>query len=168
MKHRFLLLFNFYLLVHSTSSFSADETYRFELPSKVSITIVEAPYKEMPASACPSLNVDRNASDYQPKSYVKSMLAQFQGQTVRFDVTCMIDAWNGRPLQNKGQMRSFGGWCEIKDRKPYCAFRGIFSDGSESYVAEWFANGSVAKRTAFTSSSDVIDLFMKNIDPPRY
>ena len=168
MKHKLLWLLLSGSLAFSTGSFAADQTYNFVLPSKVKITIVEAPYEKRPASACPGSNSEPKAGDYRPKTYVKSISALFQGQTIRFDVTCMTDAWNGRPLQHEGVVRYFGGWCDLYDKKPYCAFRGVFSDGGESFVAEWYANGNVAKRTVFSRSSDVINLFMKNVDPPKY
>ena len=168
MKPKLLLLLLSGSLAFSTGSFAADQTYNFALPSKVKITIVEAAYEKRPASACPGSNSEQKAGGHRPKTYVKSISALFQGQTIRFDVTCMTDAWNGRPLQHEGVVRYFGGWCDLYDKKPYCAFRGVFSDGGESFAAEWYANGTVAKRTVFSGSSDVIDLFMKNIDPPKY
>lgn len=168
MKHQGLRLFFCCLVAHSSIASAADQTYNFELPSKIKITIVEAPYAERPASACPGAGAAQRADSYRPKTYVKSTRAFFQGQTIRFDVTCMTDAWNGRPLRHEGVVRYFGGWCKLYDKKPYCGFRGIFADGCESFAAEWYANGNVAKRTVLSGSSDIIDLFMKNIDPPEY
>jgi hypothetical protein len=160
------LFFN--VIIFSTYINAAAQTYNFELPSKVQITIVEAPYNKRPASACPSFKAKMENDDFMPKTYVKSIRAIYKGETINFDVTCMVDAWNGRPLQHDGLIRYFGGWCQVQEKKPYCGFRGIFSDASESFVAEWYANGNVAKRTVFTSSSDVIRLFMQNIEPPEY
>lgn len=168
MKHRGLQLLFCCLLAQSPNASAADQVYKFELPSKVKITIVEAPYAERPASSCPGAGAAQTADNYQPKTYVKSMRAFFQGQTIRFDVSCMTDAWNGRPLRRERGVRYFGGWCKLFDKRPYCGFRGVFADGGESFAAEWYANGSVAKRTVFSGSSDVIELFMKNIDPPEY
>ena len=111
------LLWLLLLLAFSTGSFAADQTYNFVLPAKVKITIVEAPYEKRPASACPGSNSEPKAVDYRPKTYVKSISALFQGQTIRFDVTCMTDAWNGRPLQHEGAVRYFGGWCDLYDKK---------------------------------------------------
>jgi hypothetical protein len=166
MKARQLLLCG--TLIFSAGCFASDQEYTFVLPSKVKVTIVEAPFEKRPASFCPGYRHIPQIGDYRPKTYVKSITALFRGHKIRFDVTCMYDAWNGRTLEHKGVIRYFGGWCQLHGNKPYCAFRGIFSDASERFVAEWHANGLKAKRTVFTSSSDIFELFNKNIDPPDY
>lgn len=157
------------LVASVASALAADHTYEFTLPSKVDIRIVESSFGERPRTACPDLANAAKDRDYKPKTYVKSIQARYQGQTIRFDVTCMTDAWNGRPLQHANGPRYFGGWCEIlRSGVPQCAFRGVFADGSEAFVAEWWAFGSKAKRTVLSSSSDLMDLFLLKIDPPRY
>jgi hypothetical protein len=77
----------------------------------------------------------------------------------------MYDAWGGRPLEYKGTIRYFGGKCS--DQKN-CQFRGIFSDGAGSFVAEWRIVGGVPTRTVLSGSDDIVHLFMKNIDPPEF
>lgn len=75
----------------------------------------------------------------------------------------MYDAWGNRPLEVKGAIRYFGGRCsDVKN----CEFRGIFSDGVGTFVAEWRVVDGVPIRDVLTDSSDIIDLFMHNIDPP--
>jgi hypothetical protein len=49
-----------------------------------------------------------------------------------------------------------------------CQFRGIFSDAAGSYAAEWKIINGKSYRTFLTSSKDVLDLFIKNIDPPTF
>jgi hypothetical protein len=73
----------------------------------------------------------------------------------------MYDAWGKRPLEVKGIIRYFGGSCCATD---FCVFRGIFSDGAYSFVAEWVVGGGIATRTVLTSSDDIMQLFTKNID----
>jgi hypothetical protein len=106
--------------------------------------------------------------DYQPRTYVKSITGQYKGKSFTLDSTCMTDAWNGRPLEVKGAVRYFGGQCTIEHGTLFCSLRGLFSDGGESFVAEWSVTGTSGIRTVMSSSSDIIDLFMKNIDPPEY
>ncbi len=77
----------------------------------------------------------------------------------------MFDAWGDRPFKVDGVIRYFGGQC---DNGGNCAFRGIFGDGAETFVAEWYISKRNVKRTVFTSSDDVVDLFRKNIDPSSY
>jgi hypothetical protein len=77
----------------------------------------------------------------------------------------MYNAWGSRPLEFIGSVRYFGGKCV--DAKN-CSFRGLFSDAGGSFVAEWRVINGVSTRTVLTDSSDVVSLFMKNIDPPEY
>ena len=157
------------LVAFGPSALAADQTYEFTLPSKVEIRIIESSFGERPRSACPGSAIAAKDGAYKPKTYVKSIQASYQGHAILFDVTCMTDAWNGRPLQHANGPRYFGGWCEIlQTRVPQCAFRGVFADGSEAFVAEWWSSGSKARRTVFSSSSDLVDLFLLKIDPPRY
>jgi hypothetical protein len=77
----------------------------------------------------------------------------------------MYNAWGVRDLVEKGGIRYFGGMCvDINN----CQFRGLFSDAAGSFVAEWKVVGGESIRTVLTNSSDVIDLFLKHIDPPEY
>jgi hypothetical protein len=77
----------------------------------------------------------------------------------------MYDAWGSRPLEVKGVIRYFGGRCVDSQS---CQFRGIFSDGAGSFVAEWIISGGLVLRTILSGSVDVIDLFIKDIDPPTF
>ncbi len=147
-------------------SIAADQIYRFTLPAKVQITVIEAPFGQRSSAACPGLRAPLGSGDHHPKTYVKSIKALFEGHVIDLDVSCMTDAWNGRPLQ-QGAIRYFGGWCDILKGKPQCAFRGVFADGSEAFVSEWVSSGNKGRRTVISSSSDLMDLFLKNIDPPK-
>ena len=162
----------------STSAL-ADTTSTFTLPSDVDVTIVESVFdKEM-------FNVERCSSNgwgsgsicringrvpygmdiNVPKTYVKSITISYQGTSYALDVTDMYNAWGDRPLHYPGGVRYFGGKCF--DKK-HCQFRGLFSDAAGAFVAEWRIVDAVAIRTVLTFSDDVVNLFVKNIDPPEY
>lgn len=100
-----------------------------------------------------------------PKSYVKSITVSFQGRSYLLDASCMYDAWGRRPLEIPGGIRYFGGKCSDKRN---CQFRGLFSDASESFVAEWSIVNGISIRTVFSGSEDIVNLFTKNIDPPEF
>lgn len=153
----------------------ADSTAAFTLPSGVAVRIVEAPFEvskfkvqgcSEQASGC-RINgrVPFGVAFGYPQTYVKSITASFKGRTYSLDPTQMYNAWGGRPLEIKGSVRYFGGRCV--DAKN-CSFRGLFSDAGGSFVAEWRVIDSVSIRTVLTESNDVVNLFMKNIDPPEY
>jgi len=80
----------------------------------------------------------------------------------------MADAWNGRSLEAPGVVRYFGGRCTVDGGTLYCALRGLFADGAETFVAEWVVTGGSNVRTVMSGSDDIVDLFMKHIDPPEY
>lgn len=153
----------------------SDATSTFTLPGDVGVAIVESVFdKEM-------FNIEKCSSgnsicringrfpygvdiDF-PKTYMKSITVSFQGASYALEVADMYNAWGNRPLVYPGAVRYFGGRCFDKRN---CQFRGLFSDAAGSYVAEWLVVDAVAIRTVLTSSSDVVSLFKKNIDPPEF
>jgi len=99
-----------------------------------------------------------------PKTYVKSIVVTCKGHSYLLDPSDMYNAWGNRPLELKG-VRYFGGNCY--DEKN-CQFRGLFSDGAGSFVAEWRIVNGMPVRTVLTNSNDVVNLFIKHIDPPVF
>jgi hypothetical protein len=89
----------------------------------------------------------------------------FQGKTYSLSSVGMYNAWGARPLEIRGAVRYFGGKC-FDSRN--CQFRGLFSDAAGSFVAEWRVVNGVSTRTVLTSSNDVVNLFIKHIDPPEF
>jgi hypothetical protein len=100
-----------------------------------------------------------------PKTYVKGITISFQGKSNALNVSDMYDAWGNRPLEYPGTIRYFGGKC-VDERN--CQRRGIFSDGAGAFVAEWLIVDGRVFRTVLTGSNDVVDLFIKHIDPPEF
>jgi hypothetical protein len=153
----------------------ADTEAAFILPSGVKVKIIEAPFnKELfkvlgcTDSGPPCFingHVPFGVAFGLPETYVKSILVSYQGQSYSLEVSDMYDAWGGRPLEHKGVVRYFGGKCfSTKD----CQFRGLFSDAAGSFVAEWRIVNGMPIRTVLTDSNDIVNLFMKNIDPPEF
>ncbi|MCL2860756.1 MAG: hypothetical protein FWF46_09545, partial [Oscillospiraceae bacterium] len=100
-----------------------------------------------------------------PKTLVSSIKISYHGSVYFLDSSDMYNAWGNRPLERKGVVRYFGGQCS--DTKN-CQFRGLFSDGAGTFVAEWKIIDGVSIRTVLTNSDDVVNLFFKYIDPPEY
>jgi hypothetical protein len=148
---------------------------RFTLPSGVEVSISEAPFNKSKfrVSGC----TDEGAACFingrvpfgraarLPRTYVERISVSFGGSTYVLDSSDMYDAWGDRPLEHAGKIRYLGGRCS--DSKN-CQVRGLFSDGGASFVAEWRVVDGRATRTVLTDSADVVDLFMKNIDPPMF
>lgn len=162
------------LLVVSVSAIADDEA-RFTLPSGVNIKIVEAPFEKQlfKVTGCTEgsktclINgrVPVGTASSLPKTYVKSISVTYLGQSYSLDTTDMYDAWGRRPLEVKGVVRYFGGKCfDAKN----CQLRGLFSDAAGSFVAEWRIVDGVPMRTVLSDSSDIVHLFMQNIDPPIF
>ena len=154
---------------------NADTTALFTLPSGVKVQIIEAPFdpSRFKVEGCSGTSevcridghVPFGTAFGLPRTYVKSIIISFQGHSYSLDVSDMYNAWGSRPLEYKGVIRYFGGKCfDLRN----CQFRGLFSDAAASFVAEWGIINGIALRTVLTGSDDVIDLFMKNIDPPEY
>ena len=154
----------------------ADNTASFVLPSGVAVRIVEAPFQrsKFKIEGCtrndaPCLINGRIAfGGFQgelPKTYVRSIVVTFDGQSYDLDTSAMYNAWGSRPLEHPGVIRYFGGKCFYKGN---CQFRGVFADGALSFAAEWRIVNGRQIRTVLTGSDDVVHLFMKHIDPPEY
>ncbi len=143
LRHAAALALTLVLVVISAPAL-ADTEVTFVLPSEVKVKIIEAPFdkKLFKVLGCtesdpscfingqPPFGVDGRL----PKTYVKSISVSYRGQSYSLDVSDMYDAWGKHPLDYKGYIRYFGGKCfNTKD----CRFRGLFSDGAGSFVAEW-------------------------------
>lgn len=152
----------------------ADQRVAFSLPSGVRVEIVEAAFHKtlFKISGC-GVNdqiclingqIPFGTDSGLPKTYTKSITVSYQGKSYSLDVSNMYNAWGARPLDIKG-IRYFGGKCfDVKN----CQFRGLFSDAAGSFVAEWRIVGGVSIRTVLTNSNDVVNLFIRHIDPPEF
>jgi hypothetical protein len=158
-----------------TNPAMADQTATFTLPSGVNVDIVEAEFEkflfkiEVCSQQDPICRINdqipMGVASGLPRTYIKSIIITFKGQSYPLDISSMYNAWGSRPLEYSGVIRYFGRKCV--DTK-FCQFRGLFSDGAGSFVAEWKIVGGKTLRTVLTDSDDVFGLFMKNIDPPEY
>jgi hypothetical protein len=148
---------------------------KFTLPSGVVVAITEAPFArpKFRVSGCTDEgaacfingHVPFGRASRLPRTYVERIAVSFGGSTYILDSSDMYDAWGERPLEHAGKVRYFGGRCT--DSKN-CQVRGLFSDGAASFVAEWRVVNGRATRTVLTDSTDVVDLFMRHIDPPVF
>lgn len=165
-----VMLFNAIGLICPAMSFAGTE---LTLPSGAKVTIDEQPFDkaswkvescgaEMPACLVNG-HIAFGAAFQLPKTYLKKITVTVGGKVYDLDSTSMFDAWGTRPLQVKGAVRYFGGACSSPGN---CRFRGLFSDGAGSFVAEWLIVEGHSTRTVLTDISDVIQLFTKEIDPP--
>lgn len=146
----------------------------FTLPSGVHIKIAEAKFQKdnFRISGCgdtgkPCLingHIPFGLIGNLPKTYVTAIAVSYQGHSYSLDTSNMYDAWGSRPLAVKGAIRYFGGSCSSIG---ICQFRGIFSDGVGSFVAEWQIVDGLSFRTILSDSNDVVNLFIHNIDPPE-
>lgn len=162
-------------VLSSACAFAVDIRSAFTLPSGVEVTIVEAPFQQerFKIEGCSDKgsicringHIPFGMAFGLPKTYVKSLTISFQGKSNALDVSDMYNAWGNRPLEYPGKVRYFGGKCfDVKN----CQIRGIFSDAAGSFVAEWLIVDGRPFRTILTGSNDVVDLFMKHIEPPEF
>jgi hypothetical protein len=149
---------------------SNDATKSFTLPSGVSIQIIETPFvsKGHDIKGCTGdfdLCIIDGRIPYGsfidlPHTRLKSMIAVYRGKRYSLDTSQMFNAWGRRPLTD-GDTRYFGGGCYDEDN---CLFRGLFSDGAGTFVAEWRVRNGVSERTILTRSTDVMNVVRNNID----
>lgn len=153
----------------------ADTATSLTLPSGVNVKIIEATFKKplFKVEGCSESDsvcringhIPFGAAFGLPKTYVKSIIVSYQGRSYSLDASDMYNAWGARPLEYPGTIRYFGGKCiDTKN----CQFRGLFSDAAGTFVAEWRIINEIPVRTILTDSSDVVNLFMKNIEPPEF
>jgi hypothetical protein len=163
----------FVLFLLTVEAHAAEGTVTFKLPSGVIVQIDERSFDRSKASvlgcteAEPGCVIDGHVAigtaGLLPRTYLRSISVTVDGASYYLDVSGMFNAWGGRPLEVKGVVRYFGGRC-WNDRN--CRFRGLFSDAGGAFVAEWAIVDGVALRTVLSDSSDLVDLFRRNIDPP--
>lgn len=167
-----IIVLSFFMLV---SPALADTTSMFTLPSGVEVKIIEAAFDKsrFKVEGCSDRDsvcringhVPVGIAFGLPKTYVKRITVSFKGRSYSLNVSDMYNAWGSRPLEHPGGIRYFGGKCfDTKN----CQVRGIFSDAAGTFVAEWRVVNGLPVRTVLTDSNDIVDLFMKNIDPPEF
>ena len=160
------------ILLITTPALAKSEA-KFTLPSDVKVAIVEEKFDKsgFKISGCTDKDTGCVINGRRPmgvvfgwpSTFVKSVSVSYHGQSYSLDASDMYDAWGSRPLKYKDGIRYFGGKCSDKKN---CRFRGIFSDTAGTFVAEWKVVDGLPVRTVLTGSSDVVDLFMRHIDPP--
>jgi len=169
-----LKIFAIILTMLSTAAV-ASEVKVYELKGGITVSIEEAPFNpknhtlencEDPTTPCKIDGLFPYGTAFDlPKTYLKEMSLMIGGEKYSLDVTGMYDAWGNRPLEYEGSVRYLGAHCYDKH---YCTLRGLFSDAAGSFVAEWKVINGESIRTILTSSDDVVNLFIENIDPPYY
>jgi hypothetical protein len=164
------------LVIMILSSIANAETQtEFKLPSGVEVKIVEAKFiaSDFKIEGCNDSDTfcfingrpPYGVAFGLPKTFLKNVTITYKDRSHSLETSDMFNAWGSRPIEYKDVIRYFGGNCYDKDN---CQFRGLFSDAAGSYVAEWKIINGKSFRTVLTSSDDIIDLFMKKIDPPTH
>lgn len=166
----FVTLLSTILVFETNVAFAA----KFTLQSGPQIEIVEEPFNntfkvlgcsDKDKTCLINGHIPFGSDATLPKTFVKRIGITYRGQSYSLDVSDMYNAWGSRPLEVKGVVRYFGGKCfDAKN----CQFRGIFSDGAGSFVAEWKIINGIPLRTVLTNSSDIMNLFLHHIDPPEF
>jgi hypothetical protein len=151
------------------------EEKQYDLGNGLSVTIIESPFapSDWNITYCPNSEriclingVTPNGVDgNMPITYLKILIATINGKQYNLDSSNMFNAWGNRPLEDPSSVKYFAGSCQ---HETWCTFRGLFSDGAGSFVAEWQVRQGVPERTIITSSNDIVHLFINSIDPPVY
>lgn len=156
------------LLFASASAVGADSVASFKLASGHKVTIIEAPFAESGlkySESAPCLvngHIPFGTDCSIPTTYVKRISIVIRGQTFQLESSHMFNAWGMRHLTTyKGKpVTYFIGTCPSKK---HCIFRGLFSDGAGSFVAEWQVFQGATTRTVLSSDDEIINLFMKSM-----
>ncbi len=152
----------------ASASVFADSIASFNLASGHKVTIVEAPFAESKlkySEKAPCLvdgHIPFGTDCSVPTTFVKSISVEVQGRALRLDASHMFNAWGTRHLTTyEGKpVTYFVGACPSKE---VCVFRGLFSDGAGTFVAEWKVFQGATTRTVISSDEELISLFMKSM-----
>ena len=97
-----------------------------------------------------------------PKTELVKVTLDVGGKSYQLDAGGMYNAW-GRKSGDSAQRLS----AQCFDASN-CIVRGVFSEPTGAYAAEWAIVDGRASRTMLTGSRDVVDLFRKNIGAPLF
>lgn len=100
-----------------------------------------------------------------PDTFVSNLSLSVGGQKYELDASNMYNAWGKRAIESPDGTRFLAAHC-YNDRN--CTLRGLFSDAGGAFVAEWQIVDGKAMRTVITDSSDIVDLFAKDISIPTF
>jgi len=152
------------LFLISASVFAEDSVASFKLASGHNVSIVEAPFAESKlkySESAPCLvdgHIPFGTDCSAPTTYVKSISVEVRRKKFQLDASYMFNAWGTRHLTTyEGKpVTYFVGACRSKD---LCYFRGLFSDGAGTFVAEWKVFQGATTRTVISSDEEFISLF---------
>lgn len=152
----------------SAFAFAEDTVASFKLGSGHKVSIVEAPFVDSKlkySESAPCLvngHISFGTDCSAPTTYVKSISVELRRKTLKLDASHMFNAWGTRHFSSyEGKpVTYFVGACPSKD---LCYFRGLFSDGAGTFVAEWKVFQGATTRTVISSDEEFISLFMKSM-----
>lgn len=78
---------------------AAEKVYKFTLPSKVDVRIVQSSINGRTHPNCIEIRRLPVFDDGILKACVKPITGTFEGRAFSLDTACIYDAWNGRPLE---------------------------------------------------------------------
>lgn len=141
------------------------ERHHLELKDGVTITIEETRVDaNAPSGSLPNGDIKFGATR-KPDTFVSALSLSVGDQQYELDASNMYNAWGKRPVESPDGTRFLTANC-YNDRN--CTLRGLFSDAGGAFVAEWQIVDGKAMRTVITDSSDIIDLFAKDITIPTF
>jgi hypothetical protein len=100
-----------------------------------------------------------------PFSYLAKLSLHVKGKIYLLETTNMYNAWGDRPLEYNGR-KYMAAHCYDPDT---CLLRGIFSETSGAYIAEWEIRNGKPIRRILSDAPDLVQFFMRGgVNPPVF
>ena len=159
--------------VLSSCAVSQENITTYSFDSGVSVTLTETVYSKSQLVECEKNNstcrtngdVVFGSVNQKPTSYLKQIYINIDDKIYDLDTSYMYNAWAGKPKEVEGVIQYLYASCFDKNN---CIVRGLFSDAAGSYIGEWKITNTQPYRTVLTSSNDLVKVFIKDINPPKY
>ena len=174
MKPKMIRIFSTFILLLFLATASGEEK-KFDLGGGLTLHLEEREFisSDWDIEQCPGTEticringrVPFGVDGSTPKQYLHKLAVTNGDQVYLLDTSNMFNAWGNRPLQYRENVKYFYGVCH---NIRWCTFRGIFSDGAGSFVAEWQVRDGLSERTIITGAQDIVHLFITHIEPPIY
>lgn len=166
MKRGFACCLLLSVLLCSTTALAESHRYELTLAKNIQLVLEEEDIDPRSCkAACTPNGEPVFGTEKAPVSYVKHIQLIVDDKQYTLNSRNMYNAWNDRPVKIENGPTYLAAHCYDKSN---CTIRGVFSDTSGSYVAEWIIDKGKPFRSVLSYSHDVLNLFLNHIGPPIF
>ena len=184
MRHKLIsslaLLMTLTLLMRFASAEDAQREYSYILNNGVHVTVIEEPFNPSrhKITHCYEKSDSDEITDQsfickidglsfygvgeapEPSTELKTIIVTIDGRLYRLNTSQMYNAW--------GDFRLPDDYLWVTCHKQSCSVKGLFSDATGAFAAEWKIQNGKSKRVLITGDEAIVFQFIDEIDTKKH